>query len=95
MDVPSEFWAVQLVAVSSKSALENFAKEHKIQGVSAAETAVNDKLFYVLLLGIYETRENAELAATELPYPFKEPWIRPMASLQRAMARAEAFNARS
>ena len=47
------------------------------------------KLFYILLLGIYETRALATEASAELPAPFSNPWIRSVRSLQRAMAQAD------
>lgn len=86
MEVPETFWAVQLVAVSSKEALERFARENNLQGMSAARIAVQDTLYYILLLGIYETRANAEQAITDLPDMFQESWIRSVGSLQRAIA---------
>ena len=92
MDLPDDFYAVQLIALSGKENLENFAKEQKIKGMSAAEVLSDDKLMYVLLLGIYETRALAEEASSDLGPPFESPWIRSMGSLKKAMSAAEAFN---
>jgi septal ring-binding cell division protein DamX len=57
-------------------------------GVSA-RVAQGGKLRYVLLLGIYETREPADEATKGLPPPLDEldVWMRSMASLQRAIIR--------
>ena len=91
LDIPANFFAVQLVAVSSKAALEGFAKKHKIRGMSAARIWNGEKLYYVLLLGIYETKANATASIESLAPPFDEmnPWIRNLGSLQRAMLDAD------
>ena len=89
MDLPTDFFAVQVIALSSKESLEAFASEHQIKGMSAAEVVSGDKVMYVLLLGIYESREIAEEAASGLPPPFESPWIRSIGSLQQAMLAAE------
>ncbi len=87
LDLPEDFWAVQLVALSSKQALESWATEHRISGMSAARVYNGEKIFYVLLLGIYETHAFAKLAVASLPPPLDshKPWIRTMGSLQNAM----------
>ncbi|NKB97306.1 MAG: hypothetical protein GKR90_02240 [Pseudomonadales bacterium] len=94
VDLPPEFWAVQLVALSSKEALEVYAKERGVRGMSAAEIAVNGNIFYVLLLGIYESKAIAQDAITDLKAPFQKPWLRTVGSLQAAMRAAEQINAR-
>ncbi|MCZ6655891.1 MAG: SPOR domain-containing protein [Gammaproteobacteria bacterium] len=93
MDLPDDFYAVQLVAVSSKEALEQFAEDHGLRGMSAARVANDDRLFYVLLLGIYETRDLAEEAITDIPPPLDELniWIRSMGSLHQAMLAGDAL----
>ncbi len=91
LDLPEAFWAVQLVALSSKEALEAFAKENNVRGMSAARVWNGQDLFYVLLLGIYETRDRASEAITSLTAPFDtyDPWIRSVGSLQAAMVKAD------
>ncbi len=91
LDLPEDFYAVQLVAVSSKEALEKYARERKLSGMSAARIYAAEQMYYILLLGIYETQENAELAIASLSGPLAElsPWIRSVGSLQRAMLEAD------
>ncbi len=91
LDLPKAFWAVQLVALSSKEALEAFAKENNVRGMSAARVWNGQGLFYVLLLGIYETRDRASQAIASLTAPFDtyNPWIRSVGSLQTAMVEAD------
>ncbi|MDH3641017.1 MAG: SPOR domain-containing protein [Gammaproteobacteria bacterium] len=87
LDVPGTFWTVQLVAVSTKEALEAYARAHQLQGMSAARIAHNGELYYALLLGVYETREIASQATTDLPAPLDDlgVWIRSLGSLQQAI----------
>ncbi len=91
VDLPAEFFAVQIVALSSKQALESYVKERNLIGMSAARVEKDGKLYYVLLLGIYQTRERAELAAADRPPPLKDikPWIRRLGSLQTSMIKAD------
>ena len=91
-DLPESFWAVQLIALSSKESLEAYARQHGLRGMSAAEISANGKTFYVLLLGIYESKEIAIEASADLGPPFESPWIRSVGSLQKAMLAAEQKN---
>lgn len=90
IELPGEFWAVQLAAFGSPEQLSEYAARHQLRGMSAARIARNNQLFYVLLLGVYETRENAERASATVPEALNiKPWIRSLASLQRAMRAGE------
>ena len=91
LDLPENFFAVQLVAVSSKEALEKYARERKLSGMSAARIYADERMYYILLLGIYETRDKADAAIASLTGPLAEldPWIRSVGSLQRAMLEAD------
>ena len=92
-DLPPGFFAVQLVAVQTKAALEQYAERERLRNMSAARVERDGELFYVLLLGVYETRARAERAAANLPAEFQQfsPWVRSVASLQEAIARANAL----
>ena len=91
LDLPNDFWVVQLVSVSSKETLERYAVENQLRGMSAARVWSQNQFFYVLILGIYETYDNAKEASEGLPPPFDEfpPWIRSVGSLQKAMIEAD------
>ena len=95
LDLPADYWVAQLVALSSPEDLEQYALQHGMQGMSAARVMSGDALYYVLLLGIYETREIAQQAITDLPPPFDthKPWLRTVGSLQRAIRLADANTA--
>ncbi len=89
--LPANFYAVQIVALSSRESLDVFTKEHRLSGVSAVRVESNGAFYYVLLLGIYETLADAKAAAASRPESLMniEPWIRVMESLQDAAVRAE------
>jgi septal ring-binding cell division protein DamX len=91
--LPAHFYAVQIVAMSSSEALEVLAKEHRQSGLLATRVEANGELYYVLLLGIYETFRDAESAIASRPgsMMYQEPWIRKLGSLQNAVARADVL----
>ena len=92
-EVPPDYYVVQLVAVQTKEALEDYAARQDLQGMSAARVERDGRLFYVLLLSVYPDRERARTAASNLPAEFAEfdPWVRSVDSLQQAMRRADAL----
>lgn len=93
LGLPSHYYAVQLAALSSTNNIEAFISKHQLKNLTAAKVAINDKVRYVLILGIYDSRGKAELAAADqLPAPLASftPWIRKLGNLQQAMLAAEA-----
>jgi septal ring-binding cell division protein DamX len=90
-ELPAHFYAVQIVAMSSMESLQSFAKEHLLNDALTARVEANGKFFYVLLLGTYETRANANAAAASRPEPLMniQPWVRKVGSLQDAIARGD------
>ena len=95
LDLPGDYWAAQIIALPSEEELEEYAAEHNLSGVSAARIAIKDNLFYVLLLGIYESEEIAETAIADLPPPFDidKPWLRPLQSLQQEIIEGDRVSA--
>ena len=93
-DLPSNYYTIQLLALSNKSALNKFAARTKINGLSAAEVEKDGSFFYVLLLGVYEDKTTAEKVAQNLPRSLRDvtPWVRQLGSLQDAMRRAKLLN---
>ncbi len=88
LELPKTLWAVQLIALSKKEALEDYANQTQLLRLSGARIASKNQLLYVLLLGIYESKELARQAIASLPKDQKKtlsPWIRSMGSLQTAM----------
>lgn len=93
LDLPSSFYAVQLVALSSKEVLDAYAAQERLRGMSAARVENDGRLYYVLLLGIYPDRQSAQTAADNMPAALSDmnPWVRDLGSLQQAMSRADAL----
>jgi len=91
IDMPSSLFAVQLLAVSTKQQVEQFAEDHDLYDLTAVRIAQNGKPLYVLLPGVYKNREDAETAVASLPEAVRalNPWIRPLNGLQDAMRRVE------
>ena len=93
LNMPAEFYAVQLMAMPSRERLEAYIREHNLTDMSATRIARDGELYYVLILGVYETQELAETASRDVPPPLdkREPWIRSLGNLQDAMIRANAM----
>ena len=91
IELPSDLYAVQLIAMSNREALEAYVKDNQLRGMSAAHVEKDGEVFYILLLGIYPTAAIANEAAQNLAPPLDKlsPWIRRLGSLQQAMLRAE------
>jgi len=93
--LPPDGFVVQLLAMSSKRAIESLAAELQVPGLSAARIERDGQLFYVLLFGVYPDRDAAESASAARPEALRrfEPWIRRFGSLQDAIQRADALAA--
>jgi hypothetical protein len=91
LELPSDYFAVQLLAMQSREGVEGYISEHGLRGMSGARVENEGDIFYVLIVGIYTTYDSALEASTDLPPPLDtvEAWIRPLGSLQEAMKRAD------
>lgn len=89
-ELPNTYWTVQLIALSSARELKDFMTSLKLDGLTGAMIKANDRTYYVALLGVYQTRSAAERAALQRPESVAgyQPYVRSLASLQAAMARA-------
>ncbi len=90
-DLPPDLWTIQLGAFSERERLQRFAQAHDLWGLTAARVRTDAGQFFVLLWGVYQTRDQAEEYARRLPASLQgvEPWIRRVGPLQDAMRRAE------
>lgn len=90
-ELPSSYWTVQLIALSSARELQGFITTLQLDGLIGAMIKTDGRTYYVALLGVYETRAAAQLAADERPESLSryQPYIRSLGSLQAAMARAD------
>jgi len=83
---PSGMYAVQVVASSSMDQLSFFASQNQLSDEWVAETVVDGRTWFVLMSGIYATKDEAEQALTGLQELGTEPWIRTVGSVQAVMA---------
>ena len=89
--LPAHFYAVQIVAMSSRAGLESFSNKHGLNPAASVRIETDGRLYHVLLLGIYETLADATAAVTSRPASLRtmQPWIRRLGPLQQAVARAK------
>lgn len=95
IDLPENFYAAQLLAVSTKKQIEDFVVAHNLYNMSAARIEQNGQMLYVLLLGVYESKQIAESAIAVMPLEVQrmKPWVRPIDGLQDAMLRGDQLAA--
>ncbi len=82
---PAGYYAVQVVASSSMDQLTDFANANQISDQWVAETTVEGRVWYVLMLGVYPTKEEAEQAMQSVVELETLPWVRTVASIQASM----------
>lgn len=83
---PPGYYAVQLVASSSMKNLKAFTRRYNLSDQWVAETMVNGKNWFVLLSGVYATREEANAALADARAKLDtRPWVRTVGSLQAVM----------
>jgi len=83
---PSGMYAVQVVASSSMDQLNFFASQNQLSDEWVAETVVDGRTWFVLMSGVYATKDEAEQALSGLQELGTEPWIRTVGSVQAVMA---------
>ena len=82
---PANYFAVQVVASSSMQQLNDFATANQLSTDWIAETSVNGKVWYVLMLGVYPSKAEAEQALAGVQGLETQPWIRTVGSVQSVM----------
>ncbi|MCW8909915.1 MAG: SPOR domain-containing protein [Gammaproteobacteria bacterium] len=86
MSQPAEYFTVQVCASSGMDKLMAFAKSNDLPDQWTAQTNVNGKVWYVLMLGVYPTRAEADAAMSFISDKnlSTQPWIRTVGSVQAA-----------
>jgi septal ring-binding cell division protein DamX len=89
--LPETFWAIQIMALPNQDDLNDFVVDKQLIGVAGAKIASNGKLFYVLLLGVYESKSIAKEAWESRPQSIRglKPFYRSLSSLQKAIRAVE------
>jgi len=82
---PAEYFVVQVVASSTMAQLNDFANANSMSSEWVAETNVNGKTWYVLILGVYPTKSEADQALATVGNMGTQPWVRTVGSLQSVM----------
>lgn len=83
---PADYFAVQVCASRSMKQLGTFAKRHNLSAQWTAQTTVKGETWYVLLEGVYATRDEAKAALAQVSGQVDtRPWIRSIGSLQAVM----------
>lgn len=82
---PANYFAVQVVASSTMQQLNEFATANQLSTDWIAETSVNGKVWYVLMLGVYPTKAEAEQALAGVQGLETQPWVRSVGSVQSVM----------
>lgn len=85
--LPAGQFAVQVVASSSMENVMAFANANNISSDWIAKTMLDDKIWFVLLSGIYVSKAEANQALSEVSVQLDTaPWIRSVGSIQEIMA---------
>ena len=81
---PSGNYTLQLSSSSNYDNLNNWAKKEKLEKYVVYETSRNGQPWYVLVSGIYASKEEAKRAVTSLPADVqaKNPWAKPLHQVQ-------------
>jgi DamX protein len=76
---PSGNYTLQLSSSSNYDNLNNWAKKEKLDKYVVYETSRNGQPWYVLVSGIYASKDEAKRAVTSLPADVqaKNPWAKP------------------
>ncbi|MDQ1363473.1 MAG: DamX protein [Pseudomonadota bacterium] len=83
---PATSFAVQVCASRSMKQLAGFAKRHNLSDQLTAQTTVKGETWFVLLEGVYATRDEARQAQTRVSGQVStKPWIRTIGSLHAVM----------
>jgi DamX protein len=81
---PSGHYTLQLSSSSNYNNLNSWAKKEKLDKYVVYETSRNGQPWYVLVSGIYASKDEAKRAVTSLPADVqaKNPWAKPLHQVQ-------------
>lgn len=79
---PNDF-TLQLLGTHNKASIEKFTKAHKLtNNVAVYQTLRNDKTWYSLIYGSYDTKEAAQQAKKKITNKKVKPWLRRFDNVQ-------------
>ncbi|EBV4489537.1 cell division protein DamX [Salmonella enterica subsp. enterica serovar Newport] len=81
---PSSHYTLQLSSSSNYDNLNGWAKKENLKNYVVYETTRNGQPWYVLVTGIYASKEDAKRAVSTLPADVqaKNPWAKPLHQVQ-------------
>lgn len=81
---PASNYTLQLSSSSNYNNLDGWAKQVKLKDYVVYETKRNGKPWYVLVSGIYASKDEAKRAVATLPVDVqaKNPWTKPLSQVQ-------------
>jgi len=95
--MPEDGFAVQLIATASRDQADAFVESHGLTdtGVMTLQLAREGDIYYVVLLGTFDTYAQAQAAVDGRPESLSEitPWIRPLLSIQTGLTTARELRA--
>ena len=85
--LPASHYTLQLVGVHTIADAVHFMQKHTLSTARFVPVKSNNQLFYVVLLGNFDSAAAAKTALSTLPVAIKQlhPWIRSFHSIQKAM----------
>ena len=97
MSLSGDMFAVQLIAVANETLANEFVAEHELDDALTLLMARDGDLYYVVLLGVFDSFADAQLAVDHRNERLLdiEPWIRTLASIQEGVLAARALVAGS
>ncbi|EHE6043382.1 cell division protein DamX [Salmonella enterica] len=84
---PSSHYTLQLSSSSNYDNLNGWAKKENLKNYVVYETTRNGQPWYVLVTGMYASKEDAKRAVSTLPADVqaKNPWAKPLHQVQAAL----------
>ena len=81
---PSGHYTLQLSSSSNYDNLNNWAKKENVKNYVVYQTTRNGQPWYVLVSGVYATKDDAKRAVSTLPADVqaKNPWAKPVRQVQ-------------
>ncbi|EBO4334539.1 cell division protein DamX, partial [Salmonella enterica] len=81
---PSSHHTLQLSSSSNYDNLNGWAKKENLKNYVVYETTRNGQPWYVLVTGMYASKEDAKRAVSTLPADVqaKNPWAKPLHQVQ-------------
>ena len=88
LGLPADHFAVQLMALSSEAAADDYLARHGVEGSRRVRIEHGGRTLHAVLLGVYPDAQTAQRAADVWsPPPGVQPWVRSLGPLQAAMTR--------